>query len=280
MNIITKEELIQLTEKYSYDYIKKTLHIKDDNLNKLLEYHGIKRLPLHLRKPHPIVTSIQKEFILGSLLGDSSVTRKNLNYRMAINHGWKQEEYIKHKKEILGDLSQSNIIKTFSKGHNHKIWIKGQFVDKFIKDYHGFILSSKVHPYFTELREKLYPNDKKTISKWWLDQITERSLAYWVMDDGGANHSDNSYTMQISTYCYTYDEHLLLKDFLKSKFDIDINLQTVKNRGYGYTIRLNTENSKKLRDLIKPFIIPSMMYKVDRNAWLIYSLNKSGISVI
>lgn len=266
---ITKEYLQNLVQNHTLRHIaRKVLHIRDEKLTRLLDEYRIEKIPKYKRRTYPVIKDNVKEFILGSLLGDGSVVKKGPQHRLSYSHGMKQKEYISHKKEVLGELSLSKIQKVKTKGHNINCYIKNEWQEHYISEYNGFVLHSKVHPHFTELRNKLYVKKKKVINEWWLNQLTNRSLAYWFMDDGCANYTDNSYVIMMSTYCYTYDEHLLLKDFLNNKFKIDIILQKVKNRGYGYTTRLNVENSKKLRDLMQPYIIPSMLYKIDKQAWL------------
>jgi hypothetical protein len=268
---ITKEELLKLTKQYSYDTVRKMLHIKDIRLNSLLMEFGIERTPKYMRRTYPEITQECKEFILGSLLGDMSVVKKGPQHRLSCSHCEEQLEYLEHKKELLGKLSLESIQRIKSKAHDIKMLIKNKEVFKTIDGFYNFILHSKVHPYFTELRNKLYCMQgdmaRKIVTEWWLNQLTPRSLAYWIMDDGSAEYSDNSYILRISTCGFTQNENIMLSDFMKSKFDIEVQLQSV-NRGYGWTLRLRTEASKKLRDLIIPFIPDCMRYKVDKEAWL------------
>lgn len=262
---ITKDELLGLIKKHSYEYIRrKILHTRDNRFDDLLKEYDIKKEPKWKRRIYPEVTQEQKEFIFGSLLGDMSVVKKGPQHRLSMSHCHDQLEYLEHKKQILGELSLNNIQSANSKSHIMKTFYNGEYNNNTIGEYNGHILHSKVHPFFTELRSKLYPNDKKIISQWWLDQITERSLAYWIMDDGSANYSDDSFVYMISTYCYTYEEHLLLQKFFSDKFNMTLNIQKVQNRGFGNTSRFRTEDSRRLRELIRPYIIPSMQYKINK----------------
>jgi hypothetical protein len=260
---ITKNELLRLIEQYSYDTCRKILHVRENKLFNLLKKYNIKREPKWKRRTYPEIIQEQKEFIFGSLLGDMSVVKKYPQCRLSISHGHKQIEYLKHKKQILGELSLNNIQIANSKEHTTKMFFNNKFNLHTIKEFHGHILHSKVHPFFTELRHRLYPNNKKTISEWWLNQVTERSLAYWIMDDGSADYSDNSFVYVISTCCFTYEEHLLLQKFFNDKFNIILNIQKV-NRGHGYASRFRTKDSRQLRELIRPYIIPSMQYKINK----------------
>jgi hypothetical protein len=265
---ITREQLIELTRQYSYHNIaRKILHIRDINLDKLLKKLNIEKQPKYLKRVYPEIPQSVKEYILGSLLGDMSVVKKGPQHRLSISHSAKQMEYIKYQKTILGELALNNIQETISPAHKIKIFMNNRWEIRTIKKTNCLLLHSKVHPYFTELRKRVYINNKKTLCQWWLDQLTERSLAYWVMDDGSADYS-HSYVITISTYGFTYNENLLLQQFLKQRFNLEAYLQPLKNRGYGYTVRFNVENSKKLRDLIRPYIPTCMRYKTDRDIWI------------
>ena len=47
------------------------------------------------------LTNIQKEYIIGFLLGDSSVEKKNVNCRIRFHHSIKQLQYIQWKHKML-----------------------------------------------------------------------------------------------------------------------------------------------------------------------------------
>jgi len=272
--MITREKLIELTNDHSYYHVaRKILHVSDNTLNKLLKEHNIEKRPRYLRRSYPSISQECKEFMLGSLMGDASIVKQGPQYRFTVTHCPKQKEYLIHKKELLGELAQSDIHTTKHKAHEIPVFIRGKFENRVIKDSISHIIHSKVHPYFAELREKMYNNKRKFVSKWHLDQLTSRSLAYWIMDDGSADFCDNSYVINISTYCFTYEEHELIKKFFFDKFNVEMQLQPIK-RGYGWTTRFRTIDSKKIRDIIKPFIPSCMKYKICRKEWLKWSSGK------
>ena len=270
---ITRDQLLELTKLHSYHKIaKQILHCKENVLDRLLAQHSLEKKPYHSRRHYSNILSTQKQMILGTLLGDASVVKKGPQHRLSLTHNISQLDYLEHQKEMLGELSQADIHITKHKAHKVSSITRGLLKEFMIKAVDSFQLHSLVHPYFTELREKLYQANVKTVCWWWLEQITPISLAYWVMDDGAAEYSDNSYVMRISTYCYTYDEHLLLQRFLQSRFGIEMQIQPTPNRGHGFSTRFRTEDSKRLRDLISPYIPICMRYKVDKEAWLEHSL--------
>jgi ubiquinol-cytochrome c reductase cytochrome b subunit len=97
--------------------------------------------------------------------------------------------------------------------------------------------------------------------------LTPLGLAHWIMGDGYWDKSQN--TTDICTDNFTLEEVELLIKVLDEKFDL---LSTVKrriklNKEVCWRIRFSSksENITKLRLLVKPYIIPSMYYKLNIN---------------
>ncbi|WP_420489735.1 hypothetical protein [Neobacillus drentensis] len=67
------------------------------------------------------------------------------------------------------------------------------------------------HPFLTKLRAELYPNDKKSVSIEWLNQIDELALAVWYLDDGTQNKRYG--TISLATNCFSYEEHLIMQEW-------------------------------------------------------------------
>lgn len=82
------------------------------------------------------------------------------------------------------------------------------------------------------------------------------ALAVWIMDDG--SYSRNK--IDISTYSFTLSEINLLQKIILSKFGIQMSFY--KDRDKGYRMYCNMKNSKRLIEVIHPYIIESMMYKI------------------
>jgi hypothetical protein len=90
------------------------------------------------------------------------------------------------------------------------------------------------------------------------------SLALWIMDDGYWDKSQN--TIILCTDNFNYNEVLLLIEVLEKNLNIK---STIKNRIKSnkelcWRIRISgkSENLKILRELVLPYFIPSMMYKL------------------
>lgn len=183
--------------------------------------------------------------ILGSLLGDMSLSKpelnRNVNSRLAIVHSIKQEEYFMQKVEMLGEFMG-----------NYKLYTPApdKRTGKIYQTWRG---NSKAHKVFTDIYNLLYPNGIKTITREYLDKITSPiALAYWFMDDG-------CYQGNIATDCFSEYEVDLLIEWLYKKWDIECTKQCSK----GVCILHILQKSRKhFEELIYPCMPNSMHYKL------------------
>jgi len=179
----------------------------------------------------------QKSVLMGSLLGDSSISKK---FTLNIGHGIKQEEYYKHKVELFSP----NI--KFLEYRREKIDKRTNNTYTCVQAY------SNRYEDIVSLRNVFYPENKKVISENVLSSFNEISLAYLFMDDGSYNKSG-----AIIALCNFSQESLILfKDFLLKKWNIEITIRKSK------CIYIKANSRKLFINLIKPYIIPSMMYKI------------------
>ncbi len=77
------------------------------------------------------------------------------------------------------------------------------------------------------------------------------------MDDGYKHSSGVS----LCTDSYTKEEVLLLINILKNKFNLNSNL--MKHGVNNFRIYIKKESIENLKTLVKPYFIPSMLYKLN-----------------
>lgn len=182
----------------------------------------------------------QKELILGCLLGDGYIRKINnrQNAFLEINHSIKAKDYVDWKYEILKNLVLSKP--------------KIRFQNKnFPKQAYRFF--TRQHPFFTELWKKFYFKKGKIIPKDF--KITPFILAIWYMDDGSKTNKNDVYLN-----CQQFDlksQKRLLHQLRLFKIKARIN----KDKKY-FRIRIKKESLKDFFQLIKPYIHPSMKYKL------------------
>lgn len=229
------------TDKEIADYFEvteltiKTFRTKGENAGKF----NIKR---YFSQEEHELSEEQEQMILGSLLGDLSISKDKPNARLALVHCSKQEELFMKKVEILGEFMG-----------NYKE-CESAIDPRTNKSYKGFRGNSKSHSIFNSLYNLLYINGIKTITKEYLNKITHPiALAYWFMDDGSASGI-------IATNCFTLQEVILLQEWLYKKWDIFTTIRNVtKNQ---YVLYIPAKTRFQFEAIIFPYIIPSMYYKL------------------
>lgn len=82
------------------------------------------------------------------------------------------------------------------------------------------------------------------------------------MDDGSFNQS-KSYLI-LCTDSYSREDVLHFIDTLKNKFNLSAALVSInkQNLNFYYRVRVNKSSMPHLIELVKPYFIPSMIYKL------------------
>lgn len=201
-----------------------------------------------------------KSALIGMILGDAYLrkTKTSKNAYMTINHGIKQIEYAEWKNAILQNIT------------NTKIEQRMVYLKKENKSYPQITLITRTHPIYTKLHNQIYINGRKSITLNLLKQLTPLGMAIWYMDDGGlifhkcklknGNNGIKSRELCLNTQSFSYEEHLIIQKYFKEVWDIDIRINKSKN---AFRIIMNATNAKKFINIIEPYIIPSMQYKID-----------------
>ena len=194
--------------------------------------------------PLILLTEDERDLIIGSLLGDASIRQREKNSCFRFSHSIKQKRYCEFKRDILKDFSISEFRE-----------VKRKIRDSFI---HAIDFSTKTHPIFNYYRKLFYKEDRKRVSEEILNQLNARSLAFWICDDGSYDNTQGY--IILCTNAYNLEEHQLMKKFFNDKFRLDPTIG-FRNNKY-YYLRFKKEDSKKLIEIIKPFIPFYMKYKI------------------
>ncbi len=193
----------------------------------------------------------KEQIILGGLLGDSSFNLKRKT--IAFSQCEKQLEYVQWKYSFFDTKAEIHSVYNARDGKNY------------LRYY--FVISKKYigNNLINFIEDNLY-SDKgvKTISLEYLNQLSPLGLAVWWMDDGNISltkDGGNRYG-KLSTHCFSYDEHIIMKNYFKQKWNIDVSIRPEKGH---FFLRININSLKKFIKLVYPYItqIQSMIYKVD-----------------
>jgi hypothetical protein len=214
----------------------------------------ILQLPKHNIHDSVVLTQRQKEIIVGTLLGDSTV-RKSINTiypKLYVGHTLAQKELLEFLNIELNILN-FNFINIKEK---EKV-IKGK---KTIEK-ESYQIHSKHFKALQEFRDIFYQNGIKIIPIDYLNNnFTPLSLAVLFMDDGNKNLN----TISLNLQGFELDNLKEFVLFLKEKFNLDFIIKKDKTLYLRYKSRMTFYN------LVYPYILSTFNYKISR---LVSSLN-------
>ena len=183
------------------------------------------------------LTEDQRQLVLGSSLGDGSLRRTGTHTAsFRVGHGEKQTEYAAWKYEMLSPLTRA-----FGKAGNGL----------------GFDTFSTAT--FADFRSHLYNKQgKRTITDEVLNALDARGLAAWYSDDGTfAGNFERWGNGKSSLY------NASLKGADREKVVAYFERIGIgKPQDFGRGFRFNSEQTRRLHELVAPFIHPSMQYKI------------------
>jgi hypothetical protein len=181
------------------------------------------------------LTSLQRDLVIGSLLGDGYLMPTTAGCCYRVNHGLQQQPYVDWKFGIISDL-----VRTPPRTSGRSYYFR-----------------TVTHPEFAGLRQAFYANRvAKGVPLELIEQeLTAFGLAIWFMDDGATDRNQ----LRINTQSYSYDENVVLARFLHAKFGISAQLNRDKDR---HRLRIAAKSTNRFLDLVAPHVIPSMQYKL------------------
>ena len=158
----------------------------------------------------------------------------------------KQKEYIDWVDDIFCDLSGS---KQLHSTHN-RIYDKEYSFYNFstigipeLRDYRNI--------FYNKLGTKIVPKEINDIL------VSPLSLAVWLMEDG--HFTNRNKATYLCTDSFSYCDHKLLQSAIIDNFCINPNIIKYRN---SFRLRFGAKYADNIRNLVKPYFIESMMYKL------------------
>lgn len=225
-------------------------------MKKCYQAKNLRGLKLIEYKKTLSLNTIQKEILVGTLLGDATIAK---NKRVAFNVKFEQklanENYINHLYEIFEPyVGTPPKVRT--------ITAKGSSLRDGAKDRKSIWFRTYRHIDFKFYYDFFYRKDratnfrKKRVPKLIHKFLTPRALAYWFMDDGSfiyqksKNKKQKVYYFNTQSFCY--EDIKILKKALKFNFNFDTNIY--RDRSY-YLLYIQPQSKDDFRNLIKSFIL-------------------------
>ena len=204
---------------------------------------------LEARKASLRLTQQQRETVVGVLLGDACLESQNKGqtYRLKIEQSADHETYVRHLRSVFGLWVLSGPrrrTKTARTGTPTVSWA-------FSTVSHGALRFYAQQ--FYSLGQKHVP---RLIHRW----LTPRGLAYWFMDDGSMK-SSQSKAVIFNTQGFERPDVERLIGVLSSQFQLAAKLRRQRD---GFQIFVSGTSYERFRELVDPFVIADMRYKLPR----------------
>lgn len=192
------------------------------------------------------LTQFQRDIIVGLTLGDGHLETSNgVSYRMKIEHSIKQKEYA----NWLYNCFDSWVLSGPA--------VKEKNV--FGKTYQNIWFNTISHVKLRYYGKMFYKDGKKMIPNNISKLLSDLSLAVWFMDDGSIK-SKHHKSLIINTQCFPIQQIEFLQQAIEKKFQI---VSFIRKQKEGFQIEFRGQNATKLAQIIEPYLVASMKYKID-----------------
>ena len=192
------------------------------------------------------ITSQQKQIIIGKLLGDGCLeTTNGITYRLKIEHGEKQKDYVSWLYQEFKDLSPSK-----PKFKLHKSSTR--------KTYKKYWFNTSYSPSLRFYGQQFYPEGKKVVPRLIHRWLTPLSFAVWFMDDGSIKSKECKGKI-LNTQSFSKEDIKRLQSAIWNNFQIKTTLRKQKD---GIQIYIPAGEYKKFKRVVQKYILPSFNYKL------------------
>ncbi len=201
------------------------------------------------------LTTSQKEILIGTLLGDGHLESqdKGQTYRLKLDHSIKQIEYVDWLYDAFKEWTN-----TPPKKRSREV----KFRDV-VKTYEKYGFNTLSHSAFRFYAKQFYANGRKHVPRLIHRWLTPKALAVWFMDDGSIK-SNTHKTVFMNTQSFSEQDLKRLRKALQDVYGIQTILRP---QDTGNQLYFLSETVEKFLELIEPYVVPSMRYKLPR-VWL------------
>ena len=203
--------------------------------------------------------------IAASLLGDASLEKgygANRQARFRISQ-------IEQHKDHLDYIAP--YIETFTSYHYYTRNCAGGSVikGKNVTLKNSITLSSKVHPVFTRMYNRMYGTGKKCVDPHYLTLIDAQFLAVWFQQDGYMDRPTDAINPtpqpKICTDSFSYADCMSLRVAIieKTGFIFNTHKRKTSSGALQYRLALSRKQTNQFIEYIAPYVQPSFKYKLE-----------------
>ena len=269
---LEKEDFIKEYEVgKSLDEISEKYNVNRSDLTYLRQLYKIKRKGANFikrKKTEIRLTQRQIEILYGSMMGDAKALSLSA---AAFKHSIKQKEYLFWKFSEFKSVCKEKNLKKYS-----------QYDKRYDKYYYGWSFYTKANTDVETCIKEFYNTGIKEITPQILDKITPLGLAVWFMDDGIGGYNNKYTTGHNSTpearFCtdsFSLKSCNNILEWFRNKYNFTVVLREreLKDR-MGYRVLIRSNSVYDFFNIIRPYILPSMLYKIDYNSYVDYREKK------
>ena len=191
------------------------------------------------------LTPIQREVLVGLLLGDGCLeTRNGRTYRLKIEQSKAHRAYVDHLYHVFDGwvLTPPRIRQVMSRGYASE----------------NVTFQTISHSAFRFYAHQFYREGRKQVPKLIHRWLTPQALSYWFMDNGSLK-SKESKGVILNTQAFAPADIERLIQCLQIKFELEA--RTRKQRD-GCQIYISGNSFEKFAALVEAYVIPEMKYKL------------------
>ncbi len=188
------------------------------------------------------LSDMQREVLVGILLGDAHLETQNSGrtYRVKFEYAWNQLAYAEHLRGLF------------------KEWILTPPQRKTDPTHDNVWFQTVSHQAFRFYAHQFVKDRRKCVPRLIHHYLTERGIAYWFMDDGSIK-SKESKGVLFNTQGFVKNDVQRLVDTLRDQFALEA---TPRKQNEGMQIYVSGRSYDRFREIVDPYIIPTMRYKV------------------
>lgn len=193
------------------------------------------------------LSNLQRQVLLGTLLGDAHLERNGRFVRLKIDHSIKQQDYVWWKYDILKNIvPKPPVIIDVYDQRTKKVYQHCRFATKTLQALEEF------YDLFYLNKKKILPLNIKQLL------VSPLSLAVWYMDDGACRTDCNA--LRLHTNSFDLSEQKVLQQVFLENFNIKTNIH--KAGGNTYVLYVPSKQAKIFCNLVSSFMLPSMKGKL------------------
>lgn len=204
---------------------------------------------LELYKATLTLTSLQREVLVGLLLGDGHLEHSPSTPRARLKV--EQREAAREYVEWLHGIFRKWVLGPVKK--------KETFLHSTQRSYGKYWFTTVAHEALLPYREFFYSSTgKKRVPRNIAEMLTPRGLAVWFMDDGSVK-SHQSLGRIFNTHGFVPEDVHLLCQVLQEKFSLQAQPRVQSD---GIQIYISGRSARILQALLEPHVVPMMRYKL------------------